>query len=186
MVCPACGVTVMAVGIFCPRCGAHVLAQAGGESVPAGTSYARQMYMAPPRVEPNLHALGVLWCIYGAFRAIGGLIGMFFLQLAAMGGWIGRGMNNGWPYSNHWHHGPAWLAMLVPFVGIYTVLMAGLALLVGYGLLSRRPWGRTLAIIAGILALFKPLLGTALGVYTLWVLAPSRSGVEFDAIADRS
>jgi hypothetical protein len=185
MVCPACGAEVTAQGNFCPRCGAHV--HAGGATAQAAAGYGPPMYanvpyMMPPRVAPNLHALGVLWCVYGAFRAIGGLIGMFALQFAAMGGW----MNHSWTRGNYWHHGPAWMGVLVPFLGVYTVLVTGLALLVGYGLLTRRPWGRKLAIISGVLALFKPLLGTALGAYTLWVLAPARSGVEFDSIADRS
>jgi hypothetical protein len=43
-----------------------------------------------------------------------------------------------------------------------------------------------LAIVAGVLVLFKPVLGTALGIYTLWVLAPSVSAMEYDAIADHS
>jgi hypothetical protein len=64
--------------------------------------------------------------------------------------------------------------------------MAALALFTGYGLLQRRPWGRTIAIVAAILALLKFPFGTALGIYTLWVLAPSTSGMEYDAIADRS
>jgi hypothetical protein len=42
------------------------------------------------------------------------------------------------------------------------------------------------AIIAAILALIKFPFGTALGIYTLWVLAPGASGLEYDAIADRS
>ena len=76
---------------------------------------------------------------------------------------------------------------LWPMVAVTTVIcMAALAILAGYGLLQRRPWGRTLAIVAAILALVKIPFGTALGIYTLWVLAPSTSGMEYDAIADRS
>ena len=41
-------------------------------------------------------------------------------------------------------------------------------------------------LLFGILTLLKPLLGTALGIYTLWVLAPSASGAEYKAIEDRS
>ncbi len=75
---------------------------------------------------------------------------------------------------------------LVAYVAAYTVVTAGLALFVGYSLLTRRPWGRTFAIIVAVLTLLKPLFGTALGIFTLWVLAPSTSGLEYDAIADRS
>jgi hypothetical protein len=34
--------------------------------------------------------------------------------------------------------------------------------------------------------LVKIPFGTALGIYTLWVLAPMASGMEYDAIADRN
>ncbi len=71
-------------------------------------------------------------------------------------------------------------------IAIATVVAAALALVTGFSLLTRRPWGRVLAIVAAILALLKFPLGTALGIYTLWVLAPGASGLEYDAIADRS
>lgn len=104
---------------------------------------------------------------------------MFFLRAFTM-----RSFGGGWPLGGPL--GPAWMSALLPVVAIYTVLVAALSLLVGYSLLTRRPWGRTLAIIVGILTLLKPLLGTALGIYTLWVLAPSSSAAEYDAIADRN
>ena len=49
--------------------------------------------------------------------------------------------------------------------------------------MERRPWARMLAIVLGVLALFKVPLGTALGVYTLWVLAPATSEAEWRAIS---
>jgi hypothetical protein len=38
------------------------------------------------------------------------------------------------------------------------------------------------AIIFGVLALLKIPFGTALGIYTLWVLAPQASGAEWERI----
>jgi hypothetical protein len=75
---------------------------------------------------------------------------------------------------------------LWPLIVVATVCAAALALVSGYSLLTRRPWGRVLAIVAAILSLIKFPLGTALGIYTLWVLAPGASGLEYDAIADRT
>ena len=74
----------------------------------------------------------------------------------------------------------------MPVVALVTVVAAGLAFLVGYSLLTRRPWGRVVGIIVAILSLIKFPFGTALGIYTLWVLAPGLSGMEYEAIADRS
>jgi hypothetical protein len=50
----------------------------------------------------------------------------------------------------------------------------------------RKSWGRVLAIVVAILSLIKIPFGTALGIYTLWVLLPSASAIEYEAIADRS
>jgi hypothetical protein len=173
MVCPACGTQVVAGGQFCPKCGIAMVA-----AQPTYAAY--PPLMSRPRVQHNLQALGILWCVFGAYRVIGGLIGMFFLRAFTAYGFGG----DNWPIGSSF--GPALTACLLPIVAVYTVCVAALALLVGYSLLTRRPWGRMVAIVVGVLTLLKPLLGTALGIYTLWVLAPAASGAEYDAIADRS
>jgi hypothetical protein len=68
---------------------------------------------------------------------------------------------------------------LISVVGIF-VLGKGLAgVLAGYGLLNREAWGRVLALVLGFLALIHVPIGTALGVYTLWVLLPANSEAEY-------
>lgn len=74
----------------------------------------------------------------------------------------------------------------MPVILTTAVVMAALALFTGLSLLNRKPYGRMLGIVLAVLALFKFPLGTALGIYTLWVLAPASSAIEYDAIADRS
>jgi len=69
---------------------------------------------------------------------------------------------------------------MVPMILFMTIVMASAAILTGYALLTRKPWARILAIVLGILALIKLPFGTALGIYTLWVLAPQASGAEWD------
>ena len=61
-----------------------------------------------------------------------------------------------------------------------------LAIFTGYSLMSRKPWGRTLAIVVAVLTLLRFPFGTVLAIYTLWVMAPAESGMEWEAIADRS
>jgi len=53
------------------------------------------------------------------------------------------------------------------------------------GLLEREPWARTLALVLGFLSLFKVPVGTALGIYTLWVLLPAQSEQEYRRLAAR-
>jgi hypothetical protein len=191
MVCQACGHPVETEVRFCSKCGAQVAGpQVSGPQVSgqqAGRPYgAPPMYGMPPvmvpRVQRNLQTLGVLWCVYGAFRLLFGMMGMFFLRGWWMGGYgYGWGMHHGFG-----GFGPMWPHGLLPFVTGITVIAAGLSLVVGISLLARKPWGRVLGIVVAILSLVKFPVGTALGIYTLWVLAPAESGLEYDAIADRS
>ncbi len=63
---------------------------------------------------------------------------------------------------------PMWMGDLWPVIAIVTICAAALALVTGYSLLTRRPWGRTLAIIVSILALVKfSIFGAALGIYNV-------------------
>jgi ABC-type spermidine/putrescine transport system permease subunit II len=148
------------------------------------------MYAQPPmpiylpRVQRNLQTLGILWCVLGVYRVVSGMIGMIFLRAFTTHNFG----NDSWMFGGRFHGSfpPTWMAGLWPVIAIATVFTAALALVAGYGLLNRRPWGRTVAIIAAILALIKFPIGTAVGIYTLWVLAPGASGLEYDAIADRT
>jgi len=178
MVCRACG-TAIAEGVhFCSNCGAPVVV------TPQPMYPQPPMTMYLPRVQRHLQTLGILWCVLGVYRVVTGLIGMIFLRAFTTHN-LG---NDAWMFGGRFHgpFPPMWMAGLWPVIALATVCTAALALVAGYGLLNRAPWGRTLAIIAAIFALLKFPLGTALGIYTLWVLAPGASGLEYDAIADRS
>jgi hypothetical protein len=79
-----------------------------------------------------------------------------------------------------------WMGGLATLIVIWTSIGALLSLVTGISLLMRKSWGRVLAIVVAILSLIKIPFGTALGIYTLWVLLPSASAIEYEAIADRS
>jgi hypothetical protein len=184
MVCRVCGSPV--AGAFCSHCGAPVAAAQAGGMPPAGYPVP-PVYAAPPpmlmgRVQRHGHTLGVLWCVYGAYRAAAGIFALLFLMgistPAVLGGMGAQGLPI-LPFA------PV-MSGLAAFACIYILLTSGLAFITGYGLLTRRPWGRTLAIIVGVLSLIKLPVGTAMGIYTLWVLAPGASAMEYEAIADRS
>jgi hypothetical protein len=189
MVCMQCGTAVAAGVNFCPRCGAPLAFPAAPPSYPptsAYTQYTSHIVTRPPRVESHLQTLGILWCVFAAYRAFAALIGIFVVKVISHGRFGG----GSWPFEHDfyfgWGPGTGWMAGLIPVIAATTALMVGLGVFVGYSLLNRKPWGRTLAIIAAVLALFKIPFGTALGIYTLWVLAPGQSGAEYDAIAEPS
>ena len=196
MVCQACGSEISTAEVrFCPKCGAPIAAQPVSQqpgvqgAAPQPQPYAGYPPYPPyppavvvPRVQRHLQTLGTLWCVYGVYRVFSGFFGVFFLRAFAWRHWGGPWGWGGGPFGMH---GPPWLAF-VPAIVTITVVMAALSLFAGFSLLRRKPWGRTLTIVLAILALFKPIVGTALGIYTLWVLAPSASGLEYDSIADHS
>jgi len=52
-------------------------------------------------------------------------------------------------------------------------------------LTKHETWARVVALVLAFIALFTNVpLGTALGVYTMWVLLPSESQKEYDALAE--
>jgi hypothetical protein len=68
-------------------------------------------------------------------------------------------------------------------VGIFLGLFGVLHLVLAWGLFEREPWGRFLGLVLGFLALVRFPFGTALGIYTLWVLLPETSGKEYERLA---
>jgi hypothetical protein len=53
----------------------------------------------------------------------------------------------------------------------------------GIALLRRASWARVFAIVVSFLMLVHPIFGTALGIYSLWVLLPALSGQEYERLA---
>lgn len=200
MVCQSCGYSA-AEGAFCSRCGAPVQA-APPNAAPNPNQNPVPMYGVPPgvpgmpppigyhpayqpRVERHVQTLGILWCVYGGYRALGGIVAAAILMGLSIPGFFGDwgGMHGSpFPFMPHF----PFMGVLGVFVAVVTLTFAALSFLVGFSLLNRKPWGRVLAMVVAILQLIKIPVGTALGVYTLWVLGPSASAAEYDAIAGRT
>ena len=185
MVCQACGGPVGPDVKFCAHCGAQVAAPIPPQyaAPPAYGAPPPQYAYTPPmmvsRVQRHLQTLGTLWLAYAAYRVATGLLGLFFVRAAMSHRW-----NDGFPFGRHgFLFGPPWMHLMPVIMG-FLVVSSIFAAIVGYSLLTRRTWGRVLAIVAAVLVLFKPVMGTALGIYTLWVLAPALSGMEYDSIAE--
>ena len=128
----------------------------------------------------NLHTLGILWLAFAAYALGTWLIAYTFLHGMVSGHpWF---LNMGAP----WMHGapmvPAGAFWWVPLVTVLVTLRAILSVFTGIALLTRQSWGRTLAIVVACVTLFKPIVGTALAIYTLWVLLGPFSGLEYAQI----
>lgn len=62
------------------------------------------------------------------------------------------------------------LAIVGPIIGLAVLLLSLPELIGGLGLLKMRSWGRILVIIVSIIGLIQFPLGTAIGIYSIWVL----------------
>lgn len=67
------------------------------------------------------------------------------------------------------------------FIGLLMAALAIPGMIAGWGLLKRKSWGRVLGIIVGIFSLMNFPLGTAIGVYTLYVLLQEEAPAYFVA-----
>jgi len=176
VICSSCGTNLAQDVHFCPRCGAAVSVQPFPPQ--PGSVYAG-VPVSPyrTRVARHLQVAGILWLIYAFEHVLSKVAGLMFLH-----GLFGSHFQNNW--GSEWSpFGNMAFGMVWPVIAVSLLVGLVLSLVTAYALLTRQPWGRILAIVTSVLALFHPVFGTVLGIYTLWVLAPAASGVEYAAIA---
>jgi hypothetical protein len=176
MYCSGCGQALVAGQGFCPRCG-----RASGLGTPMAPvppqSYGPTSWLPLASIERRINALAVGWFVYAGISGLFGLIGLAFTH-AWMSGHMGDWQDRG--FGHHFFNGPMMPFFFLKFARVFLLLRVGLAVLAGWGLMQKASWGRVVAIVVGCLAILHPLLGTALGIWTLVVLlnAPNAAGYE--------
>jgi hypothetical protein len=114
--------------------------------------------------------LGVLWLVYGVIRLVAAFWLFFMLATATvMFGALLVRVPDPFTLMSAFHFIYAVMIIWSSACGFFG-LLAGLALLSGWRS------ARTLALVAGFLALPNLPLGTILGIYTLVVFLPSGAG----------
>ena len=155
MHCVRCGAVLQPGQNFCASCGAP------SQIVPAAP--------VQNRLSEHLRLLAILWFAISAFRMIPGLI------LVTMFGFISRFLPP---------DVPAFVFWILEWIGFVFIGGAAIGFIAGWGLLERQPWARMLTIVLGCFSLFEVPFGMVLGMYTLWVLLPAESEVEFRRLSD--
>jgi hypothetical protein len=161
MFCDGCGTAIQPGQAFCSKCGKQVV----------GTISLVQP--RPGRVQEHVRLLGLFWLALSAFNTIASIIlyvlaNTLFAHMREMGA----------------PEGPtSFLRPLLSVVAMVVLVKAALGFIAGWGLLQHEPWARVIALVLAFISLFTNIpFGTALGIYTMWVLLPARSEEEYEAL----
>lgn len=177
MFCDQCGKEATADAHFCSNCGralpGRIANPAVAQPIPIPVYAVRSN-----RVDSHIRILGILWLVDGVLRLFSvasiWFVGrMIFPSVMTA---VGSHFTLGDPISRLVQGG-------LVFASALLAVQAVLAFFAAWGLLDRQGWGRIVAIIAGILSLWRIPFGTALGIYTLWVLLPASSEAEYRNLA---
>jgi|ERR1700722_1036335 hypothetical protein len=161
MFCDGCGNAVQPGQAFCSGCGKQIV---GPVSI---------MRSRPGRVQQHVHLLGILWLAMSALNAVGGLIlvvlaNTLFVHLHEMGA----------PPQVP----TSFLSAIVNTVGVIVLAKSACGFFAGWGLMQREPWARVVTLVLSFVSLFNIPFGTAIGVYSMWVLLPGQSQQEYDSL----
>lgn len=114
-------------------------------------------------MQTHVKVLGVLYLVVSALSLLAALF--LILAIGSAAGIVGVTAD------------PEDAAIAIPVLGIagtalgvMLLLLALPGLLTGWGLLTYRPWARILGIVLSAFNLLNIPIGTALGLYGLWVL----------------
>ncbi len=161
MFCDGCGTAVQPGQAFCSKCGKQIV------------GLVSMMQSMPGRVRNHAHLLGILWLAISALNAVGGVI-----LLIVAGTLIPHLHEMGAPPEMPL----GFFGSLLTVLGIIVLAKAALGFIAGYGLMHHEAWARIVALVLAFISLFNIPFGTAIGVYTMWVLLPSESQREYDGL----
>lgn len=116
----------------------------------------------------HVQILGILHIINGAFTLLVGGCAMIFLFFGAFA--VAIDGDGG---------GALAFTLITIFVGAVIVLTSLPGIIGGIGVLGYRRWARIVLLIVGAISLFSFPLGTALGIYTFWVLLNDQTEALF-------
>jgi hypothetical protein len=162
MYCDACGTVVQPGQAYCSKCGKQIIGPV-------------LMQPRPGRVRGHVRLLGLFWLAFSAFNTVGAVV----LYIIA---------NTLFAHTREFGipEPPAlFLRPLLSVIAIFLFAKAAIGFISGWGLLQQEKWARVLALVLAFISLFTNIpFGTALGVYTMWVLLPADSEREYEKLSE--
>jgi len=129
----------------------------------------------------HVKILGILNIVMGSLTALGGLV--VLLATGSIASLIVMGLQDSGDADGARFAAPL-VGVIGSIIGIFLLALALPAILGGWGLLNYKSWSRILMIVISGLSLLHFPIGTALGIYGLWVLLneQSRQLLESDGV----
>ncbi len=112
-------------------------------------------------MEKHVTVLGILYIVFSAL----GILAAVIVYTAFVGvGFI----------SGDWESTAA-ISAIGSVVAFFLVIVSTPGIIGGIGLLNYQSWAKILVLVLGFLKLINIPIGTALGIYTIWVLMNSET-----------
>ena len=162
MYCDSCGTPIETGHGYCSKCGKAIVGP--------------QPVAVVSRVAQHSQILGILWIAYSVLTALIGCLMIFFFQH-----FVPMMLR----YQPPQQQGPppevvfGMIRPILHFVAILAFAKGLAGIFAGIGLLQRAAWSRTLTLVVACISLLSFPFGTALGVYSLWVLLSPGAEAEF-------
>lgn len=164
MFCAKCGAKLDERQNFCSACGEMAASRPVAPPMPDSIG-------ARGRLNRHLRILVILWAVWSALHLVPAIF-LIFGRFA-------------FPFFFPFHFHPFWM----PFAAVaggFGLAYAVAGLIAAWGLSQRLAWARLLVIVLGVIALIHVPIGTALGIYTLWVMWPRESESAYAQLSGRS
>lgn len=121
-------------------------------------------------MEKHLQVLGIIFIISGVLDLIGaGAAFTIFVGSSFLCGFL---------------EVPADISIIPALIGLMItsliLVFAVPSIITGWGILQHKPWARTLGLVVSIIHLIEIPIGTAIGIYGLWVLFSDESSQILD------
>ncbi len=115
----------------------------------------------------HIKILGILNIVLGSLSALAGLV--ILVASGTVAGLIAAAINSADGSGTPFIAAPL-IAAIGFGIAIFFVVLGLPAIIGGWGLLHYRPWSRILMLIVSAFHLLHVPIGTAIGIYGLWVL----------------
>ncbi len=119
-------------------------------------------------MDTHVRLTGILWIAWGALGIIVGFVVLMILLSIGV-------------FSQTQTQEPVLpiLSMIGLAIAAITSILSLPSVIAGIGILKRRNWGRIIGLVLAAINLLNIPFGTALGIYTLWVLLNQESESVF-------